>query len=99
MKDYKERNNFILKTNLLRSHAKMYLKSAQQKLNFLMAKLYQTNIHKIVAATALARSRIVTHGNAVSFSIKTILCENTNISFSKNYWKLGKMNATFWKNI
>ena len=30
--------------------------------------------------------------------IKTILCENTNILFRKNYWKLGKMNARFWKN-
>ena len=46
---------------------------------------------------ALARSRIVTQSNAASFSIKTILCENTNILFSKNYWKLGKnkMNARF----
>ena len=41
MKDYKERNNFILKNYLLerpRSHAKMHLKSALQKLNFVMAK-------------------------------------------------------------
>ena len=36
---------------------------------------------------------------AASFSIKAILCENTNILFSKNYWKLGKMNARFWKNM
>ena len=90
-------------TNLLLempcSHAKMRLKSAPQKLNFLMAKAISKLIHKIKAANALARSHIVTHSNAVSFSIKTILCENTNISFSKNYWKLGKMNATFWKNI
>ena len=39
------------------------------------------------------------YSNAASFSIKTILCENTNILFSKNYWKLGKMNARFSKNI
>ena len=39
------------------------------------------------------------HSNAAWFSIKTILCENTNIRFSKNYWKLGKMNARFSKNI
>ena len=40
MKDYKKRNNFILRTTfwLLRSHAKMHLKSAPQKLNFVMAK-------------------------------------------------------------
>ena len=39
------------------------------------------------------------HNNAASFSIRTILCENTNIPFRKNYWKLGNMNARFWKNI
>ena len=36
--------------------------------------------------------------NVAPFSIKTILCENTNILFSKSHWKLGKMNARFWKN-
>ena len=56
-------------------------------------------IHQIVTANSLARSRIVTHSNAASFSAKTILCENTNILFSTNDWKLGKMNAKFWKNI
>ena len=39
------------------------------------------------------------HINAASFLIKTILCENTNILFSKKYWKLGEMNARFWKDI
>ena len=39
------------------------------------------------------------HINVASFLIKTILCENTNILFSKNYWKLGKMSARFLKNI
>ena len=53
----------------------------------------------MVAADAPARSRIVTHSNAASFSIKTILCENTNILFGKNYYKLRKMSARFWKNI
>ena len=41
MKDYKERNNFILRTTFMempRSHAKMCLKSAPRKLNFVMAK-------------------------------------------------------------
>ena len=33
------------------------------------------------------------------FIEKTILCENTNTFFSKNHWKLGKMNVRFWKNI
>ena len=48
---------------------------------------------------ALARSRIVTRSNTDSFYVKTILCENTNILFSKNYRKLGKINARFSKNI
>ena len=47
MKDYKERNNFILRTTFLSempcSHAKMCLKSAPQKLNFLTAKAISKN--------------------------------------------------------
>ena len=70
-------------------HAKMHLKSAQQKLNFLMEKSISESCklaaNVAVAANALARSRIVAHSNAVSFLIKTILCENTNILLSKNY--------------
>ena len=73
----------------IRSHAKMRLKSAPQKLDFLMTKAISkscTSVQlQIVAANILARSRIVTHSNAASFSIRTILCENTNILFSKNY--------------
>ena len=61
-----------------RSHAKMRLKSAPQKLNFLVGKTISSYTHNIVAAKVLARFRIVTHSNAVSISIKTILCENTN---------------------
>ena len=38
----------------------------------------------MVAADAHAGSRIITQSNAVSFSIRTILCENTNIHFEKN---------------
>ena len=38
VKDYKERNNFILRTTLSCSYAKMRLKNASQKLNFAMAK-------------------------------------------------------------
>ena len=39
MKDYKERNNFILKTlEMPRFHAKIRLKSEPQKLNFVMTK-------------------------------------------------------------
>ena len=78
-------------------HAKMHLKSAPQKLDFLMTKAISKSC--TLDRSCIARSRIVTHSNAASFSIRTILCENTNILFSKNYWKLGNMNARFWKNI
>ena len=80
-------------------HAKMRLKSAPQKLNFLMEKATSKCCTLIVAINALPRSHIVMHSNAASFLIKTILFKNTNIFFSKNYWKLGKMNARFWKNF
>ena len=59
--------NYILE--MARSHAKMRLKSATQKLNFGIAKAFES------------------------------LCQNNNIVFSKNYWKLGKMNARFWESI
>ena len=82
--------NYLFK--MPRSHAKIRLKSAQQKLNFLMAKdiskSYKLDCSCMLMplhVDTLARSRIVTHSNASSFSIKTILCENTNILFSNNY--------------
>ena len=67
--------NYLLE--MLHSHSKMRLKSAPQKLNFVMAKaISKTYILDVdVAANALARSRIVTHSNTASFFIKTILCE------------------------
>ena len=43
-----------------------------------------------MAANDLERFRIVTHSNAASFLIKSILCETTNILFAraiKNYAK------------
>ena len=78
-----------------RSNAKMRLKTLPQKLNFIMAKALSKRVIEIVAANALARSRIVTPCNTTSFLIKTPLCETNNILLHKNYWKLGKMNATF----
>ena len=68
IKDYKE--NYLLET--YRSLAKMHLKSAPQKLIW------------IEDANILAPSLVVTHSNAVLFSIKITLCE-TNFLFSKNY--------------
>ena len=72
------------------SNAKLRLKIAPQKMKFL-----------IVARRCPCTFPQVTHSNAALFSIKTILCENTNVLFSKNYWKLAKMkmNARFSKNI
>ena len=68
-----------------RSHTKMRLKSAPQRLNFLMAKdiskSYTLDI--VVHVDALKCSCIVTHTIAGSFSIKTILCENTNIFLAR----------------
>ena len=77
-----DEEQFHIKSYLLEvppSHAKMRLKSAPQKLNFLMAKAISKR------CTLDARSHIITHSKAASFSIKTILCENTNILSSKNY--------------
>ena len=71
MKNYKERSNFIPRTTFFEmpiSHAKMCLKSASKKLNFVKAK---------------AESRMVTNSTAASITIKTILCEPNNILFSK----------------
>ena len=45
-----------------RSHTKMRLKSAPQKMNFVMAKAISKR--QIVAANALAQSCMVTHSNA-----------------------------------
>ena len=75
--------NYLLEMS--RFHAKMRLKSAPQKLNFLMAKAISKRCTLDYSCKALARSRIVTHSNAASFSIKTILCKNNNILFSKDY--------------
>ena len=74
--------NYLLEIS--RFHAKMPLKSAPQKLNILMGKTISKS-YTNVAANVLARSRIVTRSKANSFLIKTVLCENTNIPFSKNY--------------
>ena len=93
--------NYLLE--LPRFHAKMLWKVHHK--NFIMVKAISKSYalhctaHYIVASNTIARSRIVTHSSIDSFSIKTILCETNNILFSKNYWKLVKMNAGFWKNI
>ena len=67
------------------SHAKMHLKKAPQKLNFVMAKAMSKSYNETIAANALASSRIIMHSNTASFSIKITLRETKNILFSKNY--------------
>ena len=79
-----------------RFHAKIHLKSAPQKPNFLMKKAISKSCTLDLSSKCPCT---FSHNYAASFSMKTILCEKTNILFSKNYWKLGKMNARFWKNI
>ena len=69
--------NYLLEMS--RFHTKMRLKSAPQKLNFLMAKAISKRCTLDCSCKALARSRIVTHSNAASFSIKSFSCKNTNI--------------------
>ena len=81
------------------SHAEMRLKSPSQKLSFVMGKAISKGYTLDCSCNFLARSRTVTHSNIASFSMKTTLYKTNNILFSKNYWKLGKMKACFWKNI
>ena len=88
MKEYKERNNFVLRTTFRKCpvpNAKIYLKSAPQKLDFVMEKVISKVIHQVVAPNVFAHSYIATHKNTASFSIKTTLCETNDILFSKNY--------------
>ena len=74
--------NCLLEMSLF--HSKMRLKSAPKKLNFLTAKAISKSC-TLDCSCKCPCSCIVTHSKAASFSIKTILCKNTNILFSKNY--------------
>ena len=89
VKDYKERNNFILRTTIWKCLVSIQnaFKKCTTKTKIFNDKALSKHctLKAIVAANALAYSWIVTHSNAGSFLIKTILCENTNIFFSKNY--------------
>ena len=68
-----------------RSHAKLHLKSAPQKRKFVMAKAISKSYTLDLEANAFARSRIVTHSNTASFSLKTTFYKTNNIYFRKNY--------------
>ena len=75
---------FHFKNYLLKMPRSYTMKSAPQKLNFVMAKAISKSYTLDLAANVLALSRIVGHSNTASFSIKTILCEAKNAIFSKN---------------
>ena len=76
--------NYLLE--IPRSHAKVRLKSAPQKLKFAMAKAisksYTLDCSRKYPCTyqipnTLARFHKVTHSSAASFLIKSILCETS----------------------
>ena len=75
--------NYLLE--MLCFHGKMCLKSAPQNLDFLMTKDISKSCTLDCSCKCPCTFRIVTHSNTASFLIRTILCENTNIFFSKNY--------------
>ena len=81
---------------MTRCHAKMHFKSVPQRLDFVMAKAI-SNIYTLDCSCKCPC--MVAHSNTASFLIKTTLYETNNFLFSKKYWKLGKMNARFWRNI
>ena len=102
MKDDKERNYFSLKNHILEvppSHAKIRLKSAPQKVNFLMAKSIRKSYKLTCSHKCPCTFHIVTHCCAVSFSRKTILCETNNIFYSLGNQKLDKTNSWSLKYI
>ena len=57
-----------------------YVWKVNRKIELWNGKSCIKKIPKIVAANALALSRLVTHNNPI-FSIKTTLCETSNIRF------------------
>ena len=72
--------NYLLE--MPRSQVKMRLKSAPQKLSFLIAKL----ISKSYTLDCSCKYPCTfPYSNTASFSIKTTLCETNSILFSKNY--------------
>ena len=79
------RNNYIRVTTFFempRFNAKMRLKSAPQKLNFLMAEAISKS-YTLVSCKCPCTFPHRCASNAGSFSIKTISCENTNIFLAR----------------
>ena len=103
MKDYKERNNFILRTTCWTCLFPIPISNAFEKCT---TKTELCNgkgsIKSYKLDCSCKRPCTFPHSyarNKASFLIKTTLYETNNTLFSKNYWKLGKMNAKFWKTF
>ena len=75
--------NYLLE--MLPSHAKMRLKIAPQKLNFVIAKAISKSYPLDCSCKCGCTFPHSYHSNTASFSIRTTLCETKNILFSKNY--------------
>ena len=86
VKDYKERNNFILNTTFVNASFQYQnaFENCATKLDFAMVKA-------ISKSYTLDCYCIVTHINAASFSIKNHFMWKYQHCFSNNYWKLGKI--------
>ena len=84
IKDYKERNNFILRTTFGKClfPCQNACEKCPTKTEFCNGKSYIKKLYTLdCSCNALASSRIVTHSNAASFSMKTNLCETRKHSF------------------
>ena len=76
------------------SHSKMRMKSAPEKLNFVMAKA------KWKSYTLDCNHKwTFTHSYAASFSLKVVLSETNIIFYSQGKCVWHKMNNIFWKYI
>ena len=94
--EYKERNNFILRTTFwecLVPMSKCVWKVRHKNSPLQLQTSYQKVIYHIVAANAYRRPCIVAHTNTASFLIRTLIYETMKILFSKNYWKLSKFQV------
>ena len=75
---FQSKNHFL---EIPPTHAKVHLKSAPQKLNFLMVKAIQKVIHQIVATNALAHgSQTMKFGQLIEYNMRMVFLEK---SFTK----------------
>ena len=99
VKDYKERNNFILETTFWKCLVSMPNEFKKCTKKTLMVKALSKRCTLDCSCKCPCTFPHSSHSNTASFLIKTILCGNSNILFSKNYWKLRKMNGRFWRTF